>query len=430
MPSIAANGLPIKSRQNIHLHSGLFELVDAKFRRGFTGERQTLSEVLANDNCEVVLPTKKQFYKYVKAQIQNEKPIVNVLQCLFYITAGLLYLPTVFTGYYAAGHLSADENQSNDEHYSAHMHNFGIVWGDYCVPFIVTFGIAGVFPFIILLLKIRTEQKKILDILESVDTERTNTIREHKLIACFFTFCEILHRINQANQDPTNIILHQAIKQDVYAVCVKYGVSIIEIIGAAHFDIFSLDLTCLDANIRKHLLSNKYFEITKNINYLIFKYLDKLKLDSVLIPNSKKVSPLFVQTLAVSSIIRNRILDIISDITAEKIDPEECSLTLPVLLTRDLDLLGVREALFEFWGDLSSEELVIHYTIDFNELSIKIINEYSDRFPEDFYRQVPGSVRYPLVYRAPVSHQPFAMISDHGLNTDHVYMPLPALPSP
>lgn len=400
MPEVTGNGLPVSTKRDLILPSGLFELVDAKFKRGLTDDVYTLREILSNDNCEILLPTKDKFYKYIKSQVWSENPSINLIQYCFFILSGLLYLPSIIISFYNSSFLAANTNITGETHHSILMHNFAVAWGDYVVPFIITTGIAGIFPLIVFISKIKSNNNKITDILDSVDVERKKTIQDHNLIASFFTLCEILHQIKLAKENTTDTN-HQDIINDVISTCKKYDIHDSEIIHSPHLSIEQLNLNQLDTNIRNYLLSKKYSEITKNIICKINSRIDKLEEKALLNASSKKVNPDFKSNLSESKVIQNKMLSILADICAKKIDVRESPIPIPVLLTRDLDLIGVREALFEYWGDLNPKDLVIHYTVDFEFLSRIVLIMYCKRFPEDFYEPTIGVTQRPLIRQGP-----------------------------
>lgn len=71
--------------------------------------------------------------------------------------------------------------------------------------------------------------------------------------------------------------------------------------------------------------------------------------------------------------------------------------------------------MFEYWGDLEPDKLVIHYTVDFNYLSSQIIIKYSEIHPQDFYQQLQPitSVRRPCIRQAPVlEYHPEPLVPD------------------
>lgn len=401
MPIIAGNGLPVGAKKNLALRSGLFELVDAKFKRGLTDKKYTLREILESGNCEVLLPERKKFYKYVKDQIQNENPKINIFQYSLFILAGLLYIPPIVTGFYRSGFVTADTSLTGETHHSLIIHNYSVVWGDYFVPFIITTCIAGVFPLIVLLSKIKEDKKKISDLLDSVEAERDDTISEHKLISCFFTLCEVLYKIRVAKASQDSELQRQDILQDLFTICQKYNIEYVKITKNPYVKIYQLSLDELDSNLREYLLSESFSGITKNIICKIQEHITDLKKKALLNPGCKKISANFERALCNDSLTKNKVLDIISDFCIEKIDVREDPLPVPIFLTRDLDLIGVREALFEYWGDLDPTELVIHYTIDFNYLSSSILIKYSERHPKEFYQQESCLVRKPDLRQAP-----------------------------
>jgi hypothetical protein len=269
------------------------------------------------------------------------------------------------------------------------------------VPFVITLGIAGLYPMLVFLSKIKLDEKKIADLLDSVDAERKDTISEHKLISCFFSLCEILYKIKK---NPDELELEEQQKQIISELllnCQKYSIPYNKIFNRPYANFYDYELGILDSNIRDFLLSEHFAGINKTIICKMREHITDLKKKSLLNPGCKKIDSQFESGLSGSSEIKNKVLDIIAEICVKKIDVREDPLPQPIYLTRDLDLLGVREALFEYWGDLPQDELIIHYTIDFNYLSSKILIEYSERYPKEFYRQADCPVRQPVLRLAP-----------------------------
>lgn len=397
MPSVVGNGLPVASKKHSVFHSGLFELVDAKFKRGYTDRKYTLREILSNDNCDVLLPKKDKFYKYIKAQIQNDNPTTSIIQYLLFIAIGFLYIPSVFFSFYKSGFVAGDQSILNETHHSLLTHNFAVAWGDYFVPFVITAGMAGIFPLILIMNKKKLDEKKISDILDSVDTEREDTIKEHELISCFFILCEILYKIRINIGNSQNNLISQEIKKDLTTVCDKYNIKKYDIINCPYTSLREVSLSDLYNWLSNYLLSKKFSSIFKTIICKMREKITQLQKDELLSNSVKKINSQFEYNLGNSILTRKRVIDIISEICIGKIDVIEDPLPQPVLLTRDLDLLGVREALFEYWGDLNKEDLIMPYTVDLNYLSSKILILYSKHYPYDFYNLETYYVQAPLV---------------------------------